>query len=62
MSQRTVARIMLIVGVLIFLVSAGADQLGIGGTPGIGWKQIIGMVLGVVLAGAGLTRGRSGAS
>ncbi len=56
MSQRNVGRAMLVAGVLIFLVSAMADQLGIGGAPGIGWKQISGIVLGVVIAAAGMTK------
>ncbi|HVN76412.1 MAG TPA: hypothetical protein VMT19_08855 [Thermoanaerobaculaceae bacterium] len=58
MSQRTVGWMMLTAGVLIFIVSAAADQLGIGGAPGLGWKQISGIVLGVVIAGAGLTKMR----
>ncbi len=56
MSHRAVGRAMLVAGVLIFLISAAADQLGIGGAPGIGWKQMSGIVLGVVIAGAGMTR------
>jgi len=56
MSQRTVGRAMLVAGVLIFLISAAADQLGIGGAPGLGWKQLTGIVLGVVIAAAGMTR------
>ncbi len=60
MSNRFVGRAMLVAGVLIFLVSAAADQLGIGGAPGIGWKQLSGIALGVVIAGAGITRLRQG--
>jgi len=59
MSQRTADRLMLVVGVLLFLVSATADPLGIGGAPGVGWKQITGIVLGVVLAAAGMIRLRA---
>jgi hypothetical protein len=52
---------MLVAGVLIFLISAAADHLGIGGAPGIGWKQMSGIVLGVVIAGAGMTQLRRSA-
>jgi len=45
--------------VLLFLISAAADQLGIGGYPGIGLKQIAGIVVGVVLAAIGIVRLRS---
>ncbi len=56
MSRKTVGVVLLVVGVLLFLVSATADSLGIGGAPGIGWKQILGMVVGVAVAATGLTR------
>ncbi len=56
MSRKTVGVMLLVVGVLLFLVSATADSLGIGGAPGIGWKQILGMVVGVAVAATGLTR------
>ncbi len=61
MSHRAVGRAMLVAGVLIFLISAASDQLGIGGAPGIGWKQTSGIVIGVLLAGAGMTRLRRSA-
>ena len=54
MSKSTIAVVLLVAGVLIFLMSAVADPLGIGGAPGIGWKQIVGMVVGVVVAAAGM--------
>jgi hypothetical protein len=50
MSKKTVAMVLLVVGVLLFLISAAADSLGIGGYPGIGMKQVAGIVVGVVLA------------
>ncbi len=54
MSQRTAGPVMLTAGILIVLVSAGADRLGIGGAPGVGWKQVCGIVVGVVIAAAGM--------
>ncbi len=59
MSRKTVGVVLLVVGVLLFLVSAAADSLGIGGSPGIGWKQMLGMVIGVVLAATGMTNLRA---
>ena len=41
---------MLVVGILLALVSIFADQIGLGATPGFGWKQTLGLVVGVVLA------------
>jgi hypothetical protein len=54
MSDRTSGRILLVAGVLCFLVSATADSIGVGGAPGIGWKQVLGMVVGVALAAVGM--------
>ena len=46
--------VLLIGGVLLFLLSLAADAVGIGGAPGMGWKQISGAIVGVGAAGAGL--------
>ena len=59
MSNKTVGVALLVAGVLLFLISATADQLGIGGAPGIGWKQLTGMAVGVVVAALGMVRLRS---
>jgi hypothetical protein len=59
MSDKTVGVVLLVAGVLLFLVSAAADPLGIGGYPGIGMKQLAGIVVGVVLAALGMVRLRS---
>lgn len=48
--------IYIIAGVLIFLVSLAADTIGIGEGTGIGWKQITGAVIGVVIAAIGMYR------
>ena len=56
MTKKSVAVILLVVGVLLFLISAAADPLGIGGYPGLGFKQIAGIVVGVVLAAVGIAR------
>ena len=59
MSKKTAAVALLVVGVLLFLVAAAADPLGIGGSPGIGLKQLAGIVVGVVLAAVGIGRLRT---
>jgi hypothetical protein len=46
----------LVIGVLVFLVSLTADSLGIGEGTGIGWKQITGAAIGVVIAAVGMYR------
>jgi uncharacterized membrane protein len=50
--------IVLAVGVLLALISIFADQIGLGTTPGFGWKQTLGLVVGVVLAVLGVWRMR----
>jgi steroid 5-alpha reductase family enzyme len=46
--------ILLVAGVLLFLVSLTADMTTIGEGSAIGWKQIAGAVVGVVLAAVGM--------
>ncbi len=52
-NKRTIGIILLVVGIIIFVVSLAADLIGIGGVPGIGYKQIAGAVVGVVVAAVG---------
>jgi hypothetical protein len=61
MSKKAQGVVLLVVGVLLFLLSLAADPLGVGAAPGLGWKQIVGAVIGVVLAGAGMTLQRKSA-
>lgn len=58
MAQRGSALVILIVGVLLALLSLFADRFGVGGTPGFGWKQTIGLVIGIAVAAFGLWRRR----
>ena len=53
MSNRTRGLVLLAAGVLLALIALGADVLGLGGHPGIGWKQIVGVVLGAGIAAVG---------
>jgi uncharacterized membrane protein len=47
---------MLTVGVLLFLISLTADSLGIGEGTGMGWKQVTGAIVGVVIAAVAMVR------
>jgi len=42
--------ILIVIGIIILLVSLLADMIGIGGYPGIGYKQIIGAIVGAVIS------------
>ena len=58
MSQKTLGTILVVLGVVLLLVAVFADTLGFGAGRGFGWKQIVGSVVGVVVAvvGAWLAR------
>jgi hypothetical protein len=48
-------------GVIIALLSLFADVLHLGSAPaGFGWKQIVGLLVGLALIGYGVWRRRSG--
>jgi len=59
MSNKATGVGLLMVGVLLVLISATADSIGLGGAAGFGWKQGAGLVLGVALAALGMVRLRS---
>jgi hypothetical protein len=59
MSNKTRGVVLLVAGVLLALTALGADALGLGGYPGIGWKQILGAVVGAGIAVAGFRNLRS---
>ena len=40
----------LIIGIIILLISIFTDSIGLGGYPGIGMKQTIGIIIGLVIA------------
>jgi hypothetical protein len=54
MDKTTLGAIALIVGVAILFQSLFADGIGIGGNPDFGYNQLIGTVVGGVLAAGGL--------
>jgi len=54
MSKKTIGAVLIILGVVVLVVSLAADTLGIGNVAGIGWKQILGAVVGAVVALGGV--------
>ncbi len=58
MANPMLARVVIVVGVLLVLIALFADPLGLGKSPGFGWRQTLGVVVGalVVLAGVYLRR------
>jgi uncharacterized membrane protein len=52
---------LILLGILVALVSLFADALGIGTEPRnyFGWKQIVGLIVGLALIGYGLWRRRA---
>ncbi|MGQ0593958.1 MAG: hypothetical protein ACT4QB_15335 [Gammaproteobacteria bacterium] len=64
MSPRNVAIILIVVGIVTVIVFGLADVIGLGGAPtAIGYRQIIGVIIGaiVIVVGVVLLR-RSGSS
>jgi hypothetical protein len=53
-AKKTLGIICLIVGIIGLILSLIADPVGIGGSPGFGWKQIAGVIVGVILGIVGL--------
>jgi len=55
MSTKTIGIALIVIGVLVLAVSLLADYLGLGSGPaGIGWKQLIGAGVGLVVAVVGV--------
>jgi len=50
MGKKGLSLILIVVGIIILLVSLLADMIGIGGYPGMGYKQIIGAIVGGVIS------------
>jgi hypothetical protein len=62
MSKKTSGLILVIVGVIILVVALFADSLGIGGSPGFGYRQWLMAGAGIIVAlvGAGLVLWKPG--
>ncbi len=44
-------------GAVILVLALAVHPIGIGGSPGLGWKQILGALVGAVLTVVGLALG-----
>lgn len=53
MNHRRFGSILVFVGIMTAVVGAAADLLGIGTTPGVGYSQIVMVVIGVMLISGG---------
>jgi hypothetical protein len=53
-NTKTVSTVLLIVGVVVLIVSVGADALGLGGGTRFGGQQILGAVAGLALIVIGI--------
>ena len=54
MSNKTIGILLIALGIIIVLVSLVADSLGIGNQMGIGWTQLLGAAIGVIMAIVGV--------
>lgn len=61
MSRKGVGIGLVVVGVGLAVLAGAADLIGVGGAAGFGWKQIVGVVVGLAVAVAGVARLRSNA-
>jgi len=62
MSKKTIGLVLVIVGVVILAVALLADTIGIGGSPGFGYRQLLMAGAGIIVAlvGAGLALWKPG--
>jgi uncharacterized membrane-anchored protein YitT (DUF2179 family) len=51
--KKNIGTVLIIVGIVVLFVSVAADAIGVGHAPGIGHNQILGAVIGAMLAGLG---------
>ena len=54
MSQKTFGFVLIVAGAILLILSLGADALGIGARAGIGWKQLFGAAVGLLVALGGV--------
>jgi len=52
--KKTIGTVLLVVGIVVLLLSLIADLIGIGGWPGFGTYQIVGAIVGAIVAVVGL--------
>jgi hypothetical protein len=56
MAKQALGQTLTIVGILVVVLSALADPLRIGQYPGFGWRQITGVVVGLVITWFGFRK------
>jgi hypothetical protein len=49
-NNKTIGIVLLVLGIVLLLLSLAADMVGIGGAPGLGYKQIAGIIIGAIVA------------
>lgn len=54
MSTKTIGFLLIALGVVVAVVSLAADMIGIGNRQGIGWQQLLGIAVGVIVALVGI--------
>jgi hypothetical protein len=52
--KKTTGIVLLVVGIIVLLLSLVADPIGIGGSPGFGYYQIGGTIVGAIVTVVGL--------
>ena len=52
-NRKTIGIALIVIGVVALIVSLAADVIGLGGAPGFGYKQIVGALVGVIVAAVG---------
>lgn len=60
MDRKRIGASLLALGVVMFVLSAIADPIGVGDGSGVGWKQVVGMVAGAAAIAIGAVWWRSG--
>jgi hypothetical protein len=53
MSRKTLGSAVTAIGVIVVAIAALADQIGIGDEEAFGWTQIVGVIVGAVVAVSG---------
>lgn len=51
---KTAGIVLLVIGIVVLLLSLLADVIGIGGSPVFGYRQIVGVIVGAIVAVVGL--------
>lgn len=59
MNNPPLAWVLIGIGAIVVLIALFADPLGLGKSAGFGWKQALGVVLGIVIILAGFYLRRS---